>query len=204
MTGVYRHKVGEPEEVFGPVRQAIAEHGLQAHAIVLITPQNLPKTTSGKIQRSLTKKRFVAGKLEVIARWDAPQHDEDFVDDRADDLLARVRAASGRRKTMLLVDYIQGLAAKLLGLDADDVEPDRPLQELGLDSVTAVEMVERVGQAIHETIPGTLLFDYPSIDDIAGYLLEELIQDTPAEAAEDLDTLSDDDLEAELLRELGE
>ncbi|GAB4385516.1 MAG: fatty acyl-AMP ligase [Elainellaceae cyanobacterium] len=54
-------------EVLGCVRQALAqEHGLQAHAIVLIKTATIPKTSSGKVQRRLCREQYLDGTLDVL------------------------------------------------------------------------------------------------------------------------------------------
>jgi len=216
VTEVYRHKVDDPEEVFRAIRQAIAEHGLAARSLVLMPPRTLPKTSSGKIQRTKTKGQFLSGELETLFRWDAAQAPPaDTPATAADDLLTKLRSAPARRRVPQLVAHIQSVAAGLLGLDADDIEPDRPLQELGLDSVTAVEMVERVGQAVGQSIPGTLLFDYPTIEAISAFIVDDLLGDLDAApvkastspmatAAADVAKMSDDEVEAALLAELDD
>jgi acyl-CoA synthetase (AMP-forming)/AMP-acid ligase II len=58
----------DPNEIAGIIREAVAEqHEVFARHIVLIRPQSLPKTTSGKIQRSLTRKLWLDGKLDLLA-----------------------------------------------------------------------------------------------------------------------------------------
>ena len=57
----------DPEEITGIIREAVAtEHEAFARHIVLIRPQTLPKTTSGKVQRSLTRKLWQEGKLDYL------------------------------------------------------------------------------------------------------------------------------------------
>jgi acyl-CoA synthetase (AMP-forming)/AMP-acid ligase II len=57
----------DPDEMTGIIREAITtEHELFARHIVLIRPQTLPKTTSGKVQRSLTRKLWLEGKLDYL------------------------------------------------------------------------------------------------------------------------------------------
>jgi acyl-CoA synthetase (AMP-forming)/AMP-acid ligase II len=52
------------------LREAIAEmHEVQAHAILLLAPGSLPKTSSGKIQRFLCRAGFLEGTLEMVAEW---------------------------------------------------------------------------------------------------------------------------------------
>lgn len=58
------------EEVIGKIRHAVTEdQGLPIHAVVLVKPTSIPKTSSGKIQRRACRARFLAGSLEVIAEW---------------------------------------------------------------------------------------------------------------------------------------
>jgi acyl-CoA synthetase (AMP-forming)/AMP-acid ligase II len=54
-------------EIASRIREAIArQHEIAVHAIALIPPATLPKTTSGKVQRSLAKKLWLEGALEVL------------------------------------------------------------------------------------------------------------------------------------------
>ncbi|TMJ05555.1 MAG: fatty acyl-AMP ligase [Alphaproteobacteria bacterium] len=57
----------DPEEITGVIREAVTqEHEVFARHIVLIRPQTLPKTTSGKVQRALTRKLWLEGKLDYL------------------------------------------------------------------------------------------------------------------------------------------
>ncbi|KRE15799.1 hypothetical protein ASE63_16355 [Bosea sp. Root381] len=63
-----RHAFAEAE-VISAIRAAVVNnHDVALHQIVLIRPGTLPKTTSGKIQRSLTRQRWLDGALEP---WNA-------------------------------------------------------------------------------------------------------------------------------------
>ncbi len=218
VTEVYRHKVDQAEQVFGAIRQAVAEHGLAARTLVLMPPRALPKTSSGKIQRTKARQQFTGDGLETLFRWDAKGPEASTPEPSSAPglpLLAALSGDSPRRRLQRMIGHICELTAGLLGLDAEDIEPDRPLQELGLDSVTAVEMVERVGKAIGHDIPGTLLFDYPTIEGMSRHILDDLLATevaapssgsapaaslTPAQVAE----MSDADVEQALLDELDD
>lgn len=57
-------------EVIGAIRKAVAEeHDLQAYAILLLKTSSLPKTSSGKIQRSACRQGFIDASLDVVADW---------------------------------------------------------------------------------------------------------------------------------------
>ena len=62
----YRRRIAVGD-IIASIREAIArEHEIAAREIVLIGTGTLPKTTSGKIQRRLTRQMFLAGSLAVL------------------------------------------------------------------------------------------------------------------------------------------
>ncbi len=63
-------------------------------------------------------------------------------------------------------------AMKLETTGAVDVR--RPLAELGMDSLTAVELRNTLAAAVDRPLPASLLFDYPSIEALAKYLAKEV------------------------------
>ena len=55
------------DEVAGRIREAVTrQHEIAIHTIALIPPATLPKTTSGKIQRSLARKLWLEGALPAL------------------------------------------------------------------------------------------------------------------------------------------
>jgi acyl transferase domain-containing protein/acyl carrier protein len=122
---------------------------------------------------------------------------------------------AGKRREMLLA-FIRAQAVKVLGLPARQEIPKRkPLGELGLDSLMAVELRNSLSAAIGVHLPATLLFDYPTVEALEGYLRRHLPQDDEITAAPsvplpgatkhaDVAALSDAEAEALLLAELGE
>jgi acyl-CoA synthetase (AMP-forming)/AMP-acid ligase II len=62
---VFRSKL-DTAAVVSKIRAAVvAEHELTVHAIALIRTGTIPKTSSGKIRRSLTRQLWLDGKLEI-------------------------------------------------------------------------------------------------------------------------------------------
>ncbi|MFF6996475.1 type I polyketide synthase, partial [Streptomyces sp. NPDC008313] len=86
----------------------------------------------------------------------------------------------------VLLELVLGRVASVLGHTGPRaVEPGRAFQDLGFDSLTAVEFRNAVGEAVGMRLPATLVFDYPTPEALAGHLLEQV-----AGAKEDLTSVA--------------
>ena len=87
-------------------------------------------------------------------------------------LLRRLEATPPARHHAVLVQGLHDLATGVLGLDrAASIDPTRPLKELGLDSLMAVELRNAVAARAGRPLPATLLYEHPTLDALADHLL---------------------------------
>ncbi|GAB3874894.1 hypothetical protein GCM10027610_144390 [Dactylosporangium cerinum] len=73
-------------------------------------------------------------------------------------------------------------AAAVFGYaSADTIDAERSFKELGLDSLTAVELRNRLATVTGLRLPATLIFTYPSLTAVADFLLTQLVvqEETP-------------------------
>ena len=126
-------------------------------------------------------------KVNVAEQPDAPRRDAARPTRSATPLIERVRAARKGERRAIVVGYVREHVGRSLGLEEVPIDVRQPLSELGLDSLMAIELRGRIGAGlgVARSLPATLLFDYPSIAQIAEFLERGLVSsesEAPAEA----------------------
>ena len=109
-----------------------------------------------------------------------------------------------------LRQHVAQHVAAVLGLDsADEVSDSRTFIQMGMDSLTSIELRNRLQKGLGQTLPATIAFDYPNVPAMAGYLATRMPNRLRPDAAEevanndpDLDELSDQQATTLLVREL--
>jgi acyl carrier protein len=90
-------------------------------------------------------------------------------------LRGRLTGLTSAQQERMVLELVKSEAAIVLGYPGQDaVEPERGFLELGFDSLTAVELRNRLNTATGLKLPATLLFDYPSPVALATYLMADL------------------------------
>ncbi len=92
------------------------------------------------------------------------------------------QSPAGERRH-LLSEHIRQEVARVLRLDPADLDAAQPLQQLGLDSLMAVELRNHLSEMTERPLPVTLLFDQPSINALTEYLGQDLLPPTPVAKA---------------------
>jgi polyketide synthase 12 len=91
-------------------------------------------------------------------------------------LLQRLEGLPEDEQHAVLLDVVRSHIATVLGNSTPEaIDPDKAFQELGFDSLTAVEMRNRLKAATGLPLSPTLIFDYPNSAALAGYFRQELL-----------------------------
>jgi acyl carrier protein len=111
-----------------------------------------------------------------------------------DTLVDRLRVMPLAERDRLLLDLVRTQVAAVLGLaDPDAIDPERPFKDIGFDSLTAVELRNRVNGITGLKLAPTLVFDFPTPVALAEELRGLLVSDdvaVPVPVLADLDRVA--------------
>jgi acyl carrier protein len=119
-----------------------------------------------------------------------------------------------RERRDILVDYIQGEAARVMGMDDESPDPELGFFDMGLDSLMAVELKNHLSMGLGVSLPATMVFRYPNIGTLARFLLTDVLAlaepvttngngGAATDEVDDLAEISEEGLLAMLSDELG-
>ncbi len=146
----YRNRL-DVEEVVERIRSAVAaEHSVNPALIALLRPGSLPKTSSGKRQRSKARQGLLDEELPLLGEWrddsvfpapaESPEGTQDWTADE-------------------LQSWLIGRLAKRLKIAPERIDVDRSIASFGLESVAAAGLTVDIEERLNVDFPVDLLFD---------------------------------------------
>jgi 4-hydroxyphenylalkanoate synthase len=136
-----------------------------------------PVAVATRLDRAALDAHTLNGELPVLFSGLACRPRRRLIDNTVDAaqpmsaLAQRLRGLAPDQQRELLVGTVCLQAAAVLGHPApEDIDPDTAFQDLGFDSLTAVELRNRLKTATGLTLPPTLIFDHPTPAAAADYM----------------------------------
>lgn len=131
--------------------------------------------------------------------------------------LPQLESAATAQRMHILMGLIGERVKSTLGIGGgQEIDPKQPLQELGLDSLLSIELRNSLAASLEQTLPATLLFNYPTLESLTGFISREVFgepeesqaarktEPTPTDLLEDIEALSDEEVDRQLsLRAAG-
>ncbi len=149
------------------------EHAIEVAAVVLLTPNSLPKTSSGKTQRARLRSALLANELRTLAVWRSAELSEAL---ESPVIASEALATSPPRRPLPdipeLEDWLIEHLAVRLRRPPEAFDRERPIASYGLDSVVAAAFVTEIEETFTVSLGIDGLFRAePSLSCLARYLV---------------------------------
>jgi acyl transferase domain-containing protein/NADPH:quinone reductase-like Zn-dependent oxidoreductase/SAM-dependent methyltransferase len=191
------HGVGDRMEVQG-MGSMSPDEGIQALSLFMqgdrpqgaIMPVDWGRFLPGVAERSRTT--FFSELAVDIAESDATSVTQTGI-------VQELSALTEARRLPRLSEWIREQARCVLGLDEVTAVPmDQPLQEIGLDSLMAVELKNllRTGLELEGSLPATLVFDHPTVEALSSHVAFEVLAWEQGPRGDSHGAEGDDELDA--------
>ncbi len=166
------------DEVAFAIRQTVVEnHDLQVYAVLLLKTGRIPKTSSGKIQRHACRSGFLNGSLDVVGS--SILNNWDLVASEGNLSREALLAIAPEERQLLLESHLHKQVAQTLRVAPSSLDPQQPLNTLGLDSVMAVELKHSVETELGVAVPLLEVLQSSSVTHLAAQILAQLEKPTP-------------------------
>ncbi|RLS80683.1 MAG: aminotransferase class I/II-fold pyridoxal phosphate-dependent enzyme, partial [Planctomycetota bacterium] len=202
----------DPHEIaaaFEAIRSKLArDHEVAAEGIVLVRPNSVPKTSSGKIQRHACKRQFLDGTLELVERfvsWEQPvvqapaaAPGSAAASGSGAPRLARNRPIGetsrahrpDRELPQEIVQTVYDHVRRIAKERAGNLTLDTNIVELGLDSLERMEIVASLEEAYGARFPEQVLPQIETCREVTEAIIDHMpaAAKTPSEQTVRLDT----------------
>lgn len=156
------------------IRIAIAsEHDLIAKTIVLIRFASMPRTSSGKVQRSQCRQSFLDDSLKVIDQWKpTTQLDPTLFPD----LTPLIQSPNARGMVRERIERVLlAWLVRQVGAEKNSIDAQRPFAECGIDSLMAVEMSGQLEQWLDVRLSPVIAWSHPNAEKLSEYLTDQVL-----------------------------
>ncbi len=194
---VVANAVQDMEQATRLLRQAVSQaHDVSVYDVVLIEPRSIPKTSSGKIQRHACRQAYLAGELAVVhasklavSQPETPSEEKSSpavsqaVAARQSLLLKALLALGQEERKILLQNYVLEHAARLLRIPLTHLDVNQPLSSMGLDSVSAVDLVSELESGLDIPLALESIPRDGTVAELTALLLHKIDESQAPEAA---------------------
>jgi acyl transferase domain-containing protein len=120
--------------------------------------------------------RTGSGVIAADAGGDAASSAAAAAESRTPYLLDALERARPNRRRGVLQAFVSSEARAVFGFDeAIPLDPRQGFRDLGMDSLTAVELRNRLQRSIGQVLPATIAFDHPTVDAMVRYLADVVL-----------------------------
>lgn len=145
-------------------RSLAEEHEIKAYVVGLLKAGALPITTSGKIRRRECKRQFLNRQLHLLA-----VNRSEFA--RSYGSGEEKPETNGQDGYPEVLDAVRSLAAQVLGVPATELDAEKPLTVLGMDSIQAMDLKAKIARRWTVDLSWETILDGPTLTRLAAAIV---------------------------------
>lgn len=158
------------DDLYSEIRSEVSDClQIDVDRIVLVRPGGVPKTSSGKVQRQRCRESYLRGELPVTHEWtaDSPAQAKESERDTPNGKPADTEEG--------IVDWMRTWLKQRRGIKVQAGFRQRSLADLGLDSMSAVEMISDLEKSYgcRGSLDAVELWNHPTIAHFAKYAAKQ-------------------------------
>jgi acyl carrier protein len=154
---------------------------------------DLDTETALHILERLLREAEITQAIVAPIDWRKRSHDT-----KPPEALLEIRKSAPAKRLGMLTNYVAAQLATALGLgSAEAIGPDLRFMDLGVDSLIAIELRNRLQSDLSAPLSQTIIFDYPTLRSLAGHLDAQLFAAEEKESQSAVAAADGDDAEIE-------
>jgi len=166
---------GRFSQIVRDIRRAVIdEHEIDPRQIVLVRPAAIPITTSGKVQRSAAREKFLLQSVDVRHAWQRRGGAESpplsipvLPTQKSPADLPIIRS--------VVAGWVRQWLITRVGIEPTEIDADRRFDDYGLDSLTAVELSGELEDWTGVELTPSNAWQQPTIDSISDFVAREWV-----------------------------
>jgi len=152
------------DEIVAKIMVAVStEHELEVHQFFLLRPGSIPKTSSGKIQRSGCKLGVLENSLNVVGEWKRGI-------DKTLPTEVSICQNDSVKTAAEIETWLTAKIAEILEVATVEIDRQQPLAIYGLNSLKAVSIAAELETWFGIKVAPMIVYEYPNIQALANYL----------------------------------
>jgi amino acid adenylation domain-containing protein/thioester reductase-like protein len=162
-------KVDSIDAILNAIRASVSgDLGIVLSGIGLIAPGSIPKTSSGKIQRQACKQGYLNNEFKWLGKWKSTvsQFPPPVI-------TSKDEQGPSSLGTLDVERWLRTQLALRTGRTLELIDAQTPLLDMGLDSITCIEISAELSHLLQIDLPTTLLLDFTNIANIIQFLYGE-------------------------------
>ncbi|MBA2654799.1 MAG: AMP-binding protein [Gammaproteobacteria bacterium] len=162
-------KAAEIDKMIISIRQAITQqHQLEIHGVIFVKETVLPKTSSGKLQRTLAKKLYLEDEFAIV--YAHFKNQPELSKNRREGISG---IKNNFKIPQKLMSDFKTILASAFRLDPHHIDLHADVSSFGLDSITIVQFIALFNEKYGLTLSPAVMYEYVNFDEFINDILKQ-------------------------------